>query len=184
MVRTDNRPTANPGTSCKSVYYCICCVTQARKTQILTVAVLAVALAIAIGRKGAAPSVGDSPSQPSAQDAIYAMLDASRTGNVQAYLANYAGQMRSSLEQEIREGGEERFRRYLKESNAAIKGVAVAEPQPVSERETKVRVEYVYQDRNEAQTMYLERSGAEWKITRVEGSERLKTLVPYGTPVH
>jgi hypothetical protein len=156
-------------------------VTHARKTQWLTVAALGIALGIAIGSKSR--SVGAPQSEPSAQDAIYAMLDASRTGNVQAYLANYAGQMRSSLEQSIHESGEERFRRYLKESNAAIKGVAVAEPLPIGERETKVRVEYVYQDRNEAQTMYLEKAGAGWRITRVEGSERLKTLIPYGAPV-
>jgi hypothetical protein len=29
----------------------------------------------------------------------------------------------------------------------------------------------------------LEKAGADWKITRVDGSERLKTLIPYGTPV-
>jgi hypothetical protein len=46
-----------------------------------------------------------------------------------------------------------------------------------------VRVEYVYQDRNEAQTMYLEKASSGWKITRVDGAERVKTLVPYGTPV-
>jgi hypothetical protein len=111
------------------------------------------------------------------------MLDASRAGDVRAYLANYAGKMRAALEQSIRESGEERFSLYLKESNSAIKGIAIAEPQPLSESETKVRVEYVYQDRNEAQTMYLEKAGGDWKITRVDGSERVKTLVPYGTPV-
>jgi hypothetical protein len=31
--------------------------------------------------------------------------------------------------------------------------------------------------------MYLEKNGDSWKITTVEGSERLKTLIPYGTPV-
>ena len=156
---------------------------HSRKAQILTVAALALALAIAVGRKQGLRFAGAPQSEPAAQDVIYAMLDASRAGNVPAYLANYAGQMRASLEQSIRESGEERFSRYLKESNAAIKGVAVAEPQLLSDRETKVRVEYVYQDRNEAQTMYLEKTGANWKITRVEGSERLKTLIPYGTPV-
>src|ERR1035438_9642883 len=111
------------------------------------------------------------------------MLDASRAGDVKAYLATYGGQMRAALEQSVRETGEEPFSRYLKESNAAVKGIAVTEPQPLSEREVKVRVEYVYQDRNEAQTVGLEKTGADWKITRVDGSERLKTLIPYGTPV-
>ena len=153
-----------------------------RKTQILTLAALAVALAIAVGRKQVA-RFSAPPPQTAAQDVIYAMLDASRAGDVKAYLATYGGQMRAALEQSVRETGEEPFSRFLKESNAAVKGIAVTEPQPLSEREVKVRVEYVYQDRNEAQTVGLEKTGADWKITRVDGSERLKTLIPYGTPV-
>jgi hypothetical protein len=31
--------------------------------------------------------------------------------------------------------------------------------------------------------MYLERTPAGWKIARVDSAERIKTLVPYGTPV-
>ena len=156
---------------------------QGRKKQILTLAALALAFAIAAGRKQVARFSTASQSRTAAQDVIYTMLGASRAGDVRAYLATYAGQMRSSLEQSVHETGEERFSRYLKESSSAVKGIAVSEPQPLSEREVKVRVEYVYQDRNEAQTMILEKDGADWKITRVDGSERLKTLIPYGTPV-
>ena len=61
--------------------------------------------------------------------------------------------------------------------------MALQEPQALTDREVKVRVEYVYQDRNEVQQMYLEKSGNNWKITRVDSAERIKTLVPYGTPV-
>jgi hypothetical protein len=141
--------------------------TQPRKAQLLTIGLLALALGIAVGRK----------------QVIYAMLDASRAGDVQAYLANYSGQMRSAMEQSVRETGPERFSRYLKDSNSAIKGIAVSDPEPVSVREMKVRVEYVYLDRNEAQTVHLEKSGGGWEIVRVDGSERVKTLIPYGTPV-
>jgi len=156
--------------------------TRERKAQLLTIGLLALALGIAVGRKQVFRSSGESPSA-AAQDAIYAMLDASRAGDIQAYLASYSGPMRSALEQSVRETGPERFSRYLKDSNSAIKGIAVSDPEPVSVRETKVRVEYVYQDRNEAQTVYLEKSGGGWKIVRVDGSERVKTLIPYGTPV-
>ena len=156
--------------------------THARKTQVFTLAALAVTLAVAVARKQLASySAAAQPSSP--QDAIYAMLDASRAGDVRRYLASYGGQMRASLEQSLRESGEERFSRYLKESNAAIKGVVLSEPQPVSSRESQVRVEYVYQDRNEAQTLFLETDGSSWKITRVDATDRVKTLVPYGTPV-
>jgi len=120
---------------------------------------------------------------PTPQDAIYAMLDAARAGDVKSYLAAYTGQMQTSLKQSLAETGEQGFAKYLKESNAAIKGIAIMEPQVLTDREMKVRVEYVYQDRNEAQFMYLERGTAGWKIARVDGTERVKTLVPYGTPV-
>ena len=155
--------------------------TTARKTQVLTFAALAIALAVAIARKPGGISSAPTPANP--QDAIYGMLDASRSGDIRRYLASYGGQMRAGLEQSVRESGEERFSRYLKESNAAIKGVALSEPQALSSRESQVRIEYVYQDRNEAQTLYLENDGGAWKITRVDATARVKTLVPYGTPV-
>ncbi len=31
--------------------------------------------------------------------------------------------------------------------------------------------------------LYLEKSGLVWKIARVDAAQRIKTLVPYGTPV-
>src|SRR5947209_870064 len=134
--------------------------TQQRKTQILTIGALALALGIAIGRKQISGSSAESLS-PAAQDAIYGMLDASRAGDVRAYLDSYTGQMRTTLEQSVRETGQERFSRYLNDSNSAIKGIAVSDPEPLSSREMKIRLEYVYQDRNEAQTMYLERTGSD-----------------------
>jgi len=121
--------------------------------------------------------------EPSPQDAIYAMLDAARIGDVKSYMASYTGQMDSALKQSLAETGEGGFAKYLKDSNAAVKGIAISEPQPLTDREVKVRVEYVYQDRNEAQTMYMEKGAGGWKIARVDGAERVKTLVPYGTPV-
>ncbi len=115
------------------------------------------------------------------QDAIYAMLDAARTGDVKKYMANYTGQMEQSLQRAKSDSAD--FAKYLRDSNAALKGIAVMEPQSLSDREVKARVEYVYEDRNEVQFFYLEKSRDGWKISRVESAERVKTLVPYGTPV-
>jgi hypothetical protein len=111
------------------------------------------------------------------------MLDAARAGDVDAYLGKYTGQMETALRRSVADSGTEAFARYLRESNAAIKGVALSEPQALTDREVKLRVEYVYQDRNEAQSMYLERGPGGWRIARLDGAERVKTLVPYGTPV-
>jgi hypothetical protein len=167
--------------------------TKERKSQTVTILVLTAAfggvLAQKTGWKLSEVKVSDmvqrsAPKpEPSPQDAIYAMLDAARAGDVKSYLASYTGQMDAALKQSLAETTEAGFAKYLTDSNAAVKGIAISEPQAVTDREVKVRVEYVYQDRNEAQTMYLEKQSEGWKIARVDGAERVKTLVPYGTPV-
>ena len=165
--------------------------TGERKKQLATAAVLMAAAGAALaGKNGwhwpafktAMPAAVSKPA-PVPQDAIYAMLDAARKADAEAYVACYTGQMRSTLEGSVRESGAAAFARYLRDTNAAVKGVAVNEPEKLTDREVKLRLEYVYQDRNEAQTVYLEKVGAEWKIARIDGAERVKTLVPYGTPV-
>ena len=166
--------------------------TKEKKTAVVTVVVLLGAFTLVVGQKNGWKfstvteqiSLQTQPKpDPTPQDSIYGMLDAARAGDVKAYLANYSGQMSTALQQSIAESTESKFAQYLKDSNAAIKGVAISEPQVLTDTQVKVRVEYVYQDRNEAQTMYLEKQSGVWKITQVDSTERVKTLVPYGTPV-
>ena len=156
--------------------------TKQRKAQIITLLLMAGIGAVVYFRQNA-PSAPQQKPDPTPQDAIYAMLDAAREGNVKTYLTWFTGQMETSLKQTISEQGEGAFSKYLKETNAPIKGIAITEPQPLTDREVKVKVEYVYQDRNEIQYYYLERAGREWRIARLDAAERVKTLVPYGTPV-
>lgn len=162
-----------------------------QQAQILTAAVLAVALGIVAYRKSGA-GIGDLSSwfaRPAArapmtpQDVIYSMLDAAREGNVPQYLAAYTGQMETALKKTVAESSEEAFAKYLRQTNEPIKGIALQEPEKLTDREVKVRVEYVFADRNEVQYMYLEKVGETWKIARVDATERIPTLVPYGTPV-
>lgn len=153
-----------------------------RIARIITLLVLLLAVTLILARKtGWHPAQSNTSQNP--EDAIYAMLDAARAGNVRAYLANYTGQMQATLQQSLAETKEAAFAEYLKNSNASIKGVAVSDAERISDVEAKVRVEYIYQDRNEAQTVYLEKSTKGWKISRVDNGERVKTLIPYGTPV-
>lgn len=153
---------------------------------------LALALGLALARQNGwrVPNLLPTPGAPSTakqapdpRGAIYAMLAAARDGDVNAYTASYTGQMETALQGSVRESTLDGFARYLRDSNAPIKGVAITEPEPLSASQVKVRVEYVYQDRNEAQTMYLEKADGAWRISRVDGAERVKTLVPYGTAV-
>lgn len=165
-----------------------------RIAQVLTILILATALGVAVARQNgwrirAWETLTGSMSasrraEATPQDAIYAMLDAARDGDVNKYLAAYTGSMETALRQSIAESSNAAFRKYLQDTNAALKGVAVMAPDAAAgDREVQVRVEYVYQDRNEAQTMNLEKTASGWKIARVDSAERVKTLVPYGTPV-
>jgi len=157
--------------------------TSEQKTHVASVTALLLAVGIAVGLKNdwLLRRSAKSPAVP--QDTIYGMLDAARSGNVAVYLSSYTGALQASLREAVRESTEKGFAKYLQDSNVAIKGVAVSEPQQVSESVVSVRVEYVYQDRNEAQNLRLEKVNGEWRIAAVDGAERVKTLVPYGTPV-
>jgi hypothetical protein len=162
------------------------------KAQVATVAVLVVVLAVGVVRKtGWRPSSlrpvrmtrQDAPAGQDPQDAIYAMLAAARTGDTKSYLASFSGPMEATLRQTLAERTESDFAKYLRDSQATVKGVAVSDPETTADGQAKVRVEYIYQDRNEAQTMYLEKGPRGWKINRADSDERVKTLIPYGTPV-
>jgi hypothetical protein len=158
--------------------------TKERTATILTVVVLVAALGIGLARTNGLRfprARATAASEP--QDTIYALLNAARAGDVKSYLANYTGGMASDLHKSAAESGEAAFANYLKRSNADVKGIAVSDPQKISETEAKVRVEYVYQDRNEAQIIYLEKGSGGWKVSHTDTDERLKTLIPYGTPV-
>jgi len=162
-----------------------------RKAQIATIALIAAVLAfLAVKRGGwqanaaslsslvtSRPAAGATP-----QDTVYRMMDAARDGDVPAYLDCYTGQMESGLRQIAKEKGDEALAQYIRNFNASVKGVAIQEPQSTGDREVRLRVEFVYRDRNEAQIYYLQQSGS-WKISRQENTEGVKTLVRYGTAV-
>jgi len=145
-----------------------------RLAQIATIATLSAAIGVAIWTRSE-----QKPATP--QDAVYAMLDAARNGDVPKYLACYTGEIAKSLDRARADSPD--FSKYLRDSGAALKGIAVMEPQPQPDGLVELRVEYVFGDHNEAQFFFLQKIGSAWKISRVETSERVKTLIPYGTPV-
>lgn len=153
--------------------------TRQRLAQALTILLAGATVVFLMARRETAvPAAGSSP-----QDAVYAMLDAARQGDVRSYLQTTTGSLRRSLEQSLAESGEGAFGGYLRESNSRIKGIAITEPEPVSDSEVKLRIEYVYADRNEVQIAWAVRDGKVWRVARLDASERIRTPVPYGTPV-
>ena len=159
-------------------------ISKTRWTQIVTMLILAVAFGIAV-LPTSSVSLWLTAVRPAGdltpQDVVYAMLDAARAGDVAKYLASYTGEMEQSLERARLESAD--FGQYLRTSNAAIVGIAVNEPQLLSEREVQVRVEYVFRDRNEVQVLYLGKTPGGWKIARVDSAERIETKAPYGVPI-
>jgi hypothetical protein len=79
--------------------------------------------------------------------------------------------------------GSARSHDYLLDAYRQLKGVAVRSPRISSPFEAQIPVEYIYEDRNEVQQVYVKKVDGLWKIDRVEGVDRIKTLVPYGAPV-
>ena len=166
--------------------------TRERKAQVATVVILLGGLALVAVKRGGwqanAASLsnlvaGRAPAGVSPQDTVYRMMDAARDGDVRTYLGCYTGQMASTLRQIAAEKGEAALATYIRNFNASVKGVAIQEPLPTAEREVRLRVEFVYADRNEAQIYYLEQGRGSWKIARQENAEGVKTPVPSGTPV-
>jgi len=155
--------------------------TRHRSTQLITVLVLAVLLGVGLARK-AGWRTAKVPAAP--QDTVYAMLAAARSGDVKAYLSCYAGQMQAALRQAVKESAEPAFAKYLRDSYASVKGLAISDPQQIGELAATLRVEYVYQDRNEAQIVSLEKVPAGWKIASAGSAGRVPALIPYGTPIN
>ena len=52
-----------------------------------------------------------------------------------------------------------------------------------SDVEARLRMEYVYANRNEVQTLHLKKNDGRWKIIGISGTDQIKTLIPYGTAV-
>jgi hypothetical protein len=117
------------------------------------------------------------------ESVVWRMVDASRAGDPAGYLECYTGEMAARLFKDFQEMGAARSHDYLVEAHRQLKGVAVRSPRMSSSLEAEIPVEYVYEDRNELQQVFVKKVGGVWKVERVESAERIKTLVPYGAPV-
>jgi len=114
------------------------------------------------------------------ESVIWRMSDAARIGDVEAYLNCFDGELRRTLKKTVVEMGEREFGAYLKRLNEEITGIAVSDLKLTGEAGANLRVEFVYRGKNEAQRHYLVLRDGAWKIDRVDESERIKTLIPYG----
>ena len=117
------------------------------------------------------------PSNP--DDGIYAMFDAARAGDAQAYLDCFSGPLRDQIAATAKE--DPKFNEYLKRQNSAVQGMAVSVTDRPNADEARVRLEYVYSDHNEVQNVRLKKEGARWKIVSMDGAQPMQPLVPFGS---
>lgn len=122
--------------------------------------------------------------EPVPQDAIYRMLDAAKEGDVEAYLACFQGETARRIAQSRDEMGGAEFAKYLARRNAEVKGFAIYESEEGPAESKIVTVEYVYEDRKEAQNFHLAEGPDGWIIERMDAAQRMEVAVPYGTPVY
>jgi hypothetical protein len=123
------------------------------------------------------------PRASTPEDTVYGMLDAARAGDTAVYVDTFSGPLQQQIQQVIREGGKTQFATYLTAQSSSFQSVALSVTDRPSDVETRLRVEYVYANRNEVQTFHLKKSGERWQIVGISGTDQIKTLIPYGTAV-
>lgn len=157
---------------------------------ILTLAVVLAVFAAALlrSRHGQMPNFWNgwkrmtakgAPSTP--EDGIYAMFDAARAGDAQAYLNCFSGPLREQIAAAAKEESGEKFKAYLASQNSAVQGMAVTVTSRPSPDQALVRVEYVYGDHNEVQNCRMTKDGGSWKIANIDGAQPVQPIVPFGT---
>jgi hypothetical protein len=134
------------------------------------------------GSRAGAPSAGeDGGSEP--QSVVWRMVDASRARDVGAYLACFAGDLRTRLDATAQELGEDGFADYLARRVEELKGVALYDVERQGGTRASVTVEYVFAEEKVLQRLHLEEVRGRWVIAGADESRREKSLIPYGTPI-
>jgi Domain of unknown function (DUF4878) len=126
---------------------------------------------------------GSSRSASTPEDTVYDMLDAARSGNSAQYLDSFSGPLQQQIQQTIRESGKPQFATYLASQSARFQSVAVSISDQRSDLEARVRVEYIYTNKNEIQIFHLAKQAGRWKITGISSTDQIRTLIPFGTAV-
>lgn len=115
--------------------------------------------------------------------AVFDMVEFQSRGDADRYIGCFVGRLRDKIRRDAEEMGPDEFRRYLRETGAAIKGVAaVGEPDVVGPNAT-VNVEFVYEGKfYQTQQFTLRRSGRRWRIYSMSPRRSKRAPVEYGTP--
>lgn len=127
---------------------------------------------------------GKSTEDASASGCIRAMSTDSREGRVEDYLDCFTGELRAKLEQARDQMKPGEFAQTLRRRSAPVRGIAIYDQTEVDDKTTRLKVEWVFEDRNEIQTFTLRKVKGAWKISDMTESEFKKPEIPYGTKVY
>jgi hypothetical protein len=117
------------------------------------------------------------------EDTVYGMLDAARAGDTSVYVDTFSGPLQQQIQQAVRESGKRQFSTYLSGQSASFQSVALSVTDQPSDAEARLRIEYIYLNRNEVQMYHLRKLDSRWKIVGISGTDLTKTLIPWGTAV-
>ncbi len=148
---------------------------------IVTVLLIAAALVFFTQRQRLAQLTADDPTAATPEAVIWRMADAARTGDAAAYLDCFSGELQAKLRKTATELGDAQFRQYLQRLHSEVTGLAVSDLAQPRADEAVLRVEFILRDHNEAQHHHFKLNGGVWKIERIEATERVNPLIPFGT---
>ena len=108
-------------------------------------------------------------------------MEATKAGDVEAYLASFSGSLKDRFNREVAEQGREAFAARLRETATTRKSHALFAPEAEGPEGARLVVESVYPDRNERQTFRVEQLDGRWLITGLETARSHQPASKFGT---
>ncbi len=127
---------------------------------------------------GAAPAPAGAASPG---DCVREMAGHGREGRIEAYLDCFAGPLREELAQARAASGDAAFAALLRGRAAPVRGIAIYEEEARDANSARLRVEWVFDDRNEIQSFTLRQEGGRWKVVQMQEADYTKPEIAYGT---
>jgi len=117
------------------------------------------------------------------EEAVRRMFEFGSKGDVGGYIGCFDEDLAARLKADAERMGRAKFGAYLKKRNSPVKGMAFSDVRKTRDDEVRMKVEWVFLDRNEVQLFTLRRVRGKWKIKDMSDPKYVKPLVPYGTKV-
>ncbi|OPZ05375.1 MAG: hypothetical protein BWZ10_03049 [candidate division BRC1 bacterium ADurb.BinA364] len=152
-----------------------------RKTSTAIAAAIALAIGLAAGGCGAGQGDGAAKT-PS--ERVRLMSQSARLGQTDAYLACFDGDLKTELAHARDQAGEEAFADMLRRRAAPVRGMAISDQTDAGDSMVRLKVEWVFEDRNEIQAIGLRQSNGDWKIVQMDEAQYRKPAIPYGTEAY